>query len=537
MLRRIAALICLIPLALASAPAPATAQPAGFTEQVLPGLGSLAQPTAFAFLPDASLLIATKSGQLRLYTGGALRTAPVFDRVASICSNSERGLLGVAVDPAFATNSRIYVYYTFDKHATKGDQDPNNNCPTNSATDPVNRVSRLTLSAGLTVADEFVLVDNIPSPNGNHNAGDLQFGNDGLLYISTGDGGRNDTARQRNNLDGSILRITGDGTIPLGNPYTGADSARCYDPADGGNKTGSVAANLRCQELFAWGLRNPFRIAFDPNSASARFFVNDVGEGNAEEISEAGPGVDFGWNCYEGTRLRKTDGVCNPTPQGSRAPYFEYQRGPALPGQAAFFDGCRSITAGAFVPAGLWPSEYDGDYLFADIVCSRLFSLSPGAGAPTPALFLSGRSITHMAFGPLGAGQALYVADYGAGTIRTLSYTGGANRSPRAALTADRSAGAAPLSVSFDAAGSSDLDGETDIVAYLWSFGDGQTAETTVPNVTHTYNRAGNFTATVRVRDSAGAVSFTAAAVQLSIGANPEAPGPGPVYLPFIYRS
>ena len=92
-------------------------------------------------------------------------------------------MLGVAVYPAFPSNRYVYVYYTFNKFA--------NNCPTNSASDPVNRVSRLTLSAGYTTTAELVLVDNIPSPNGNHNAGDVQFGKDGYLYISAGDGGRN----------------------------------------------------------------------------------------------------------------------------------------------------------------------------------------------------------------------------------------------------------------------------------------------------------------------------------------------------------
>src|SRR5690606_24980994 len=119
-------------------------------------------------------------------------------------------------DPAFTTSRVIYVYYTFDRANTKTDTDPPT-CDRNNQNAPVNRVSKLTLSAELTTASETVLVDNIPSPNSNHNAGDLHIGKDGYLYISSGDGGRNnDTARQTFNLNGAILRITRDGGIPPG---------------------------------------------------------------------------------------------------------------------------------------------------------------------------------------------------------------------------------------------------------------------------------------------------------------------------------
>lgn len=510
MTRRLAALICLLLLTLGPAPAPSEAQPSGFVEATVPGLGSVSQPTAFAFLPDGRMLIASKPGRLLLYEGGALRGAAVFDRTADICDTSERGLLGVAIDPAFASNGHVYVYYTFDKHNTKATADPD--CSFNTSLDPVNRVSRLTLSAGLTTTAETVLIDNIPSPNGNHNAGDLHFGKDGYLYIATGDGGRNDTARQRYNLDGAILRITADGGIPAGNPYTGAGTGRCYDPAPGGNKSGSVATDQICQEIFAYGLRNPFRIAFDPNAAGTRFFVNDVGQGSVEEISEGAPGADFGWNCFEGTKTNKTTGDCNPLPTGTVQPYFQYQR-PAPAGQSAIFDGCASITGGAFVPNGAWPSAYDGAYLFADFVCDKIFVLQQGQGGPTPSLFLSNRTATHLAFGPAaGGGQALYFADFGAGAIRAITYTGGANRSPSAALSVNPSAGDAPLSVSLSGAGSADPDSGDSIAAYLWSFGDGASAETTAASTSHTYQSDGVYTATLRVRDSFGALSAPATA-------------------------
>jgi glucose/arabinose dehydrogenase len=507
MSRRLAGLLfaCLVfSLLPASAPAFA-APPSGFESTVVPGLNSLNQPTAFAFLPSGAMLIATKPGRLLLYQNGALRSEAVFDRSSVTCANSERGLLGVAVDPAFASNSFIYVYYTFDKHGAKS----GNNCPTRSAQDPVNRVSRLTLSAGLTTSSETVLVDNIPSPNGNHNAGDLHFGKDGYLYISTGDGGAdNTTARQNHNLDGAILRITRDGGIPEDNPFTGSGTARCNN--------GSVSPGTDCQEIFAFGLRNPFRIAFDPNAAGTRFFINDVGQGNVEEISEGRSGGDFGWNCFEGTRVNRTDGICSGVSFSSTVPpVFEYRREGA-------FDRCASITGGAFVPAGIWPSSYDGAYLFADYVCGRMFTLNLSGASPTSSLFDgSVGAVSHMAFGPFGSTQALYYANIGSGEIVRISYSGSANRSPTARLSATPTFGSSPLVVAFDGSASSDPDSADTIAAFLWDFGDGTSRETTTPTTSHTFTQRQSYTVTLRVRDSRGAVSTNPASVRIDVDNTP----------------
>jgi glucose/arabinose dehydrogenase len=159
-------------------------------------------------------------------------------------------------------------------------------------------VARYTLSGNDAAKFDKVLIDNIPSPAGNHNAGDLHFGKDGYLYVSVGDGGcdyandsgcagQNDAARDQNVLLGKILRITREGDIPATNPYRGTDSARC-------NTTGRTGAGKKCQETFAWGLRNPFRMAFDPNASHTRFFINDVGQNAREEIDQGKAGADYG---------------------------------------------------------------------------------------------------------------------------------------------------------------------------------------------------------------------------------------------------
>jgi glucose/arabinose dehydrogenase/PKD repeat protein len=508
--------VVLIVLAVLLSGAPIAAQPAGFTDELVPGLGNLSQPTAFTFTPDGRMLIATKPGRLLVYANGALLPTPALDLTDRICAQSERGLLGVAVDPDFAANNQIYVYYTARTAA---------NCQNGSPyTDAVNRVSRFTLTNNV-AADERILIDNIPSPNGNHNAGDLQFGKDGYLYISVGDGGaRASGARERFHMLGKILRITRDGAVPPDNPFLGDGTARCYDPAPGGNRSGFIASDLICQEIFAWGLRNPYRIAFDPNAATTRFFINDVGQGRVEEISVGRAGADYGWNCLEGSLDNATGGLCATIPPtNADPPLFEYQRSPTPPGQPSFFNGCASITAGAFVPDGLWPAAYNGAYIFADYVCDRIFSLTFSGATPTPALFLEDRTVTHMAFGPDDDSQALYVADF-SGSIRAIRYVGNANRTPIAAISATPEFGSAPLTVQFDASASRDRDSGDTLVAYRWDFGDGESAVTSAPTVAHTYQTNGVYTASVIVEDNRGGRSAQAATVRIDVGNAPPAP-------------
>lgn len=521
--RLLIVLIIFALLSVAPAPPAARAAPEGFTDELVPGLGNITQPTAVAFTPDGRMLIASQPGRLLVYQNGALLTAPALDLTDRICARGERGLLGVAVDPAFAENGFVYVYYTFNRADSCGTR--------NRSTDPVNRVARFTLSAANTTSDEVVLVDNIPSPNGNHNAGDLHFGKDGHLYISVGDGGwdydgggdagSNDAARDTHTLLGKILRITRDGGIPSDNPFLGANSARCYDPAPGGNKTGSTTPGNHCRETYSWGLRNPYRMAFDPNAEGVRFAINDVGQGRSEEINLGAAGADYGWNCREGTLSNNTGGPCSPTPSNMVAPIFEYRRNPTPSGQPAHFDGCASITGGAFIPNGVWPTAYDGGYLFADYVCDRIFLLAPGGAT---SLFVEQSSPTHMVFGPDGTTQALYYTSYGGGDIRRVRYTGSANRSPEAAISADRTSGAAPLTVRFDASGSSDPDAGDPIVEYRWDFGDTQTQTTSTPTVQHTYQDDGAYVATVHVVDSRGAQSATPARLRIDVGNTPPVP-------------
>lgn len=486
------------------APVPGSAHgpevPDGFTDELVT---TVAAPTALTFTPDGRMLLATQSGRLYLHDpdSTAALGPPVLDLSAVTCSNLERGLLGVAVDPDHDANRFIYAFYTVER---------GNEC--------VHRVSRFELDDGtVDPSTETVLIDGIPSVNANHNGGDVGFGPDGFLYVSTGDGGcdydtsgcagANDASRDEHVLVGKLLRITRDGDAPPDNPFVGRDAGRCA-------ATGRTTEGRRCEETFAWGLRNPFRFAIDPGSEGLRLFINDVGQDDWEEINAGAAGADYGWNVREGPCPRAEREDCDPAPDRFTEPIYAYPH-----------DDCGGITGGAFVPEGAWPEEFDGAYLFSDYNCGTVFVLEEdGEGGFDRRPFISGLgtgSVVHMRFGPHGDGQALYYTTFeGGGQIRRLVHTGDANRAPTAGLTADRASGDTPLTVSFDASDSRDPDG--DELRYRFNFGDDSApVETDEPTIEHTYTEEGVHRATLVVEDDEGLAS---PAVHLRVGAGRHAP-------------
>lgn len=391
--------------------------PTGFTDEKL-ALLNVPLPTSIAWLPGGStILVTAQGGELYSQTGseGQVR---ILDLRSEICSGGETGLLGLAVHPAFGPGQRfIYLYYT--------DRKGNGGCGV--AGNRVNRVSRFTLDAEGMAVDERVLIDNISTKGGNHNGGDLQFGKDGLLYVSVGDAGQdlvtgegqddNGNARRLTLLNGKILRITPEGGIPPSNPFTGPGTAPCAAAGRTSQSSANVSAEKRskkakkqkrqkqrkkkqkrrqlqgapiCQEIFATGLRNPYRIAFDPNDGpnNQRFFINDVGGNAWEEIDQGAAGADYGWNEREGPCKIGTN---NCSPDGRFVePLFAYSH----------CTGCRTITGGAFVPNGsTWPPEYRNTYLYADFICDTLFAIPDVSPGSTPTTFGTVASATHLAFG------------------------------------------------------------------------------------------------------------------------------------------
>src|SRR5689334_5301019 len=189
----------LIALMLSATALPATL-PTGFVETTV--ANNIASPTAMAIAPDGRIFVCSQTGALRVIKNGVLLAQPFVS--LSVDSAGERGLLGVAFDPNFATNHFIYLYYTLP------------------GSPPHNRVSRFTANGDIALAgSERILLElNSLSSATNHNGGALHFGHDDKLYIAEGDNANGANSQTLSNLFGKILRLNPDGTIPADNPFS-----------------------------------------------------------------------------------------------------------------------------------------------------------------------------------------------------------------------------------------------------------------------------------------------------------------------------
>jgi glucose/arabinose dehydrogenase/PKD repeat protein len=496
--------------------------PSGFTDTVV--TTGVAEPTALAFLPSGTILVTGRAGKVRVIKNGTnLLSTPAVDLSSRVCPERERGLLGITVDPDFNSNKQVYVYYTA-KHA---------NCNFHDITGAQNRVSRFTYDTSTDrMTNEVILLDHILSWHGWHNAGHIQFGADGYLYIGVGDSGAtygtsntgwsNTNARSKSILNAKILRVKKENGEPApGNPWLNAPGARrCGDP--NGPLDYPLDNSKPCKETFAWGLRNPFRIPFKPGTNT--FFINEVGQnigGDWEEINEGKAGADYGWNRNQG---RTSDA-------STTNPVYAYEIGEEVNGNA-----CRCITGGAFTPDDAYPSSYNGSYFFGDYTCGVLFKLAKNSsGNWTRSTFASGfggSSLVELAFGPNpNGGTSLYYTSFNGNKVGRIDGPSISNRAPVASFTATPRSGSVPLTVQFDGSASSDPDSGDHIVKYAWSFGDGSSQNTTGATVSHTYHAAGQFSATLTVTDSRTPPKSGSTSLDIQPGNTPPTvsiTGPGP---------
>jgi len=346
----------------------------GFAD--LPVVTGLSDPTAMEFSPDGRFLFAAQqTGQLRIINLSTNTLLPTPFVSLTVDSTLERGLLGIAFDPNYASNHFVYLYYT--------------------ATIPTihNRISRFTADASGTAAvpgSELPLFDLPTLTATNHNGGSLHFGPDGKLYAGVGENAQPPLAQSLSSPLGKLLRLNPDGSIPSDNPLL-------------------AQATGQAQAAFAYGLRNPFTFAFQPGTG--RLFINDVGQDTFEEIDDGLPAANYGWPTSEG-----------PTSDPAfTAPLFFYAHGHSdTTGDA--------VTGGTFYDppvsaANRFPDAFTDSYFFSDLTSGWIRRLDPAGGYHNadPSPFATGISVpVDLDVGPDGS---LYYLFRGAG-----DNTGGVSR-------------------------------------------------------------------------------------------------------------
>ncbi|GAB2832477.1 PQQ-dependent sugar dehydrogenase [Streptomyces daliensis] len=519
------------------------------------------EPMTLAVLPDSSVLHTSRDGTLRLTSqSGDTKVSGKLD----VYSHDEEGLQGVGVDPGFAKNRAIYLYYAPPLNTPEGDAPETGTAEDFKPFDGVNRLSRFTLNKDGTLdkASEKKVLD-VPANRGLccHVGGDIAFDAKGNLLLSTGDDSnpfqsdgytpideradRNpgfDAQRSSgntNDLRGKILRIKvkndGTYTVPKGNLF-----------APGKKKTRP--------EIYAMGFRNPFRMTVDKPTGIV--YVGDYGPdagaanpgrgpaGQVEFARVTGPG-NYGWPYCTGDNdaykeydfATGTSGAAydckapvNNSPRNTGLTKLPEAKPAWIPYDGAsvpeFGDGSESPMGGpvyrydAELDSDVkFPEEYDGDFFageFGRQWIKRIEQDQNGGVTSINDFPWQGTQVMDMEFGPDGA---LYVLDYGTGyfngdensaVYRIENATDG--HSPVAQAKSDVTSGQAPLEVAFSSEGTSDEDGDT--LTYAWDFGDGATS--TEANPTHTYTENGTYTATVTAKDPGGRTG--SASVHITVG-------------------
>lgn len=340
--------------------------------------GGFDRPTVVTAAGDGSgrLFVAEQTGRIRVIEDGAVAARPFLDIASRVFSAGGNGLLGLAFHPDYAVNGFFFVHYvSLDRRTT---------------------ISRFRVATGADRArpSSETVVFAFDEPAGNHKGGDIAFGPDGYLYLAMGDGSGggdpDDNAQNTANLFGAVLRLDVDqvpAAAPADNPFVGDPSAR--------------------DEIWAYGLRNPWRLSFD--SASGDLFIADVGEQTFEEVDRqpaaSAGGENYGWRRKEGS-------VCFEPATGCDAPelvppILEYGRDL----------GC-SITGG-FVYRGV-ARTLRGHYLYGDFCSGRIWGAEPNRDGVWVSRLLAESGLSIVTFGRDDDGE-LYVADYATGSVFALT--------------------------------------------------------------------------------------------------------------------
>ncbi len=386
--------------ALGAASGPAWAQGLELEAELL--AAAISRPTVLTHADDGSgrLFLVEQAGTVRIWGGDELAPQPFLDLGSAVSCCGERGLLGLAFHPDYASNGRFFVAYTEVTANAAG------------AFDLI--VARYEVSADPNVADASseVRLLRIVQPFTNHNGGNLAFGPDGKLYVGSGDGGSGgdpgDRGQSLDTLLGKLLRIDVDTAdsgleyaIPPDNPFAGDAPAGCSESCI------SPPCGTTCDEIWAWGLRNPWRFAFDRETGD--LYTGDVGQASWEEIdfqpAASAGGENYGWRRMEGAHCFDPPTGCD---DGTLTlPILEYGHDV----------GC-SVTGGS-VYRGAAHHRLDGVYLYGDFCSGTIWGTVPRCDGVWQARVVTSTPFGISSFGEDEAGE-IYVADLFGGAVHRL---------------------------------------------------------------------------------------------------------------------
>ncbi len=326
------------------------------------------QPIAMIPAPSGNqLYVVERMGTVRTFDNnpGVMTSTPFADISSLVSTAGEGGLLGMAFDPNFDSNG--FVYFSYTGPVSAGEP--------GALWSIISRFETNTARTAIEPSSEVQLL-RINQPYSNHNGGHIAFDANGHLFIGIGDGGSGNDPDQngqdRTTLLGAMLRIDpGTPDATRGTPYS--------IPASNPFSTNTSCANGGCPEIFAWGLRNPWRWSFD--RTTNQLWAGDVGQSNREEIDLVQVGNNYGWGCYEGTRLNTQYGGNCPNNLVHEPPVHEYPRS----------DGS-SITGGYVYRGNDAPSLF-GQYVFADYGSGQVWAISDPYTNPQRRTLLSSNNL------------------------------------------------------------------------------------------------------------------------------------------------
>ena len=462
-------------VALRLLPAGAAAQPEGYVDEWVMDLPELS--VAAEWLPDGRLLVLTRDGKVHI-VDRAQRSSSLVLTMENVSRVGERGALDLALHPNFANSGKFFVY-----HAT--------------ADQPAElRIVRFTLDEGdpEATAGSIAQIWQNPGPdhvNEFHIGGSLEISADHRLLLTVGDGQTPAQSGRLDNVFGKVMRLNLNGSIPQDNPFV--DDPDALD------------------EIYAYGLRNPFRSWVEP--ATGTFWVGDVGSGGLdafEEINQVVAAGDYGWPACEGP-IEESE-TC---PTESRTPWHSYRHDTAEPCCA---NG--SIVAGERYTGSLLPEAVRGSFLFGDWSENTIswvgVDATGAAGSVGVIPVIDDAKPVWISVGPDDFVYYIRHSPFDGPTyeLRRIGYDATDQAPVIDSIDASPSNGPAPLIVEFTA---EVVDPNGDELDYLWDFGDGITSN--VPEPRHVYATEGNYEVTLAV--TANGVSASAGPILVQAGGVP----------------